>query len=209
MIFFRLAQDSSESADTSGSSTAGVYGRRKLTIAKSTPAAPNLAAAAAVFTGSPANDTWLASRIAAWVTPDVRAMLVQHLARPDELLRRLAVEIPVLSEAGRRAERAFLAVAANPDRQGRLPHRLRIAPGVGQRVIAALEGGGLLWREEASEDLARLLEPVTALAGRAKLDAVGARFLLVPAGSDAEFAAVRRTSTSSVAAMLARTAGCR
>src|SRR5437763_4528904 len=67
----------------------------------------------------------------------------------------------------------------------RLLHRLGLAPGVGDPVVAAVEGGRFP-TEQVDDDLAALLEPVTAFARRAELDAVGAGLLLVPPGAEAD-----------------------
>ncbi len=46
------------------------------------------------------------------VATGIRAVLVKHVPRPAELPGRAAAEVPVLGEAGRRAQRALLAAAA-------------------------------------------------------------------------------------------------
>ena len=58
------------------------------------------------------------------VPAGLRAVLVQHIPRPAEPPGRPAVEVPVLGEAGRGAQRAFLAGAADADRRVRLLDRL-------------------------------------------------------------------------------------
>ena len=77
-----------------------------------------------------------------WVPANVGTVLVQHVPRLAELLARPAVEVPVLSEAGRCSQRPFVAAAADTDRRMWLLQRLGTAPGVGQLVVAALDRGG-------------------------------------------------------------------
>ena len=119
------------------------------------------------------------------VAADVRAVAVQHVTLTGELFGRAADEVPVLGVLRGRAQRALLAAAADADRRVRLLHPLRLAPGVGEPVVLALERRGLL-RQQPDEDFAGFLEPVAALLDRTELHAVRARFLFVPAGADAD-----------------------
>src|SRR5580704_6585342 len=114
------------------------------------------------------------------VLADVGAVLVQHVLCAGELLDGAADEVPVLSEARGCAQRALLAAAADAERRVRSLHRLGLAPGISQLVIAAAEGRDVL-RQQPEYHLAGLFEPVAPLARRAKLDAVCSRLLLVPA----------------------------
>src|ERR1022692_4092599 len=123
-----------------------------------------------------------------WVPPQIRAMLVQHGTLAVELRRRPSDEVPVLGKAGRSAERAPLAAAADADRRMRPLERLGATPSVGKLVEAARERGCLL-SQEADDDLACFLEPVATFLRSAEREAVGAGLFLVPAGSDADFEA--------------------
>src|SRR5262249_12984589 len=51
------------------------------------------------------------------ITADVGTVLVQHVARPRELVGRAANVVPVLREPRRSAERALLPAAADADRR--------------------------------------------------------------------------------------------
>src|SRR5262249_56689965 len=67
----------------------------------------------------------------------------------------------------------------------RLLYCLRLAGGVVERVVLALEGGARL-REELGQHLDRLAEPARALADGVEGDAVGLALAFEPAGADAE-----------------------
>ena len=143
--------------------------------------------------GSPPSPgrTWLESMISAGSRPMSAQCWCRTSRLSRELLDRPADEVPVLRVPGGRAQRPALAAAADADgRMGPL-HPLGLAAGVGQLVVVAGEGRRLL-REEPDQDLAGLLEAVAALLGRPELDAVGAGFLLVPAGADPELEAAVR-----------------
>ncbi len=72
------------------------------------------------------------------VAADIRAVLVQRILCPAELLDGAAAEGPVLGEAGRGAQCALFAAAADADRAG------EATPGVGQLAGLAAERAGFL-----------------------------------------------------------------
>ena len=119
------------------------------------------------------------------IAPDVGAVRGQHVALAREQIGRPADEVPVLGVAGRDAQGAFLAAAADADRRVGALRSFGFVVGGFELVILAVEVRRLL-AEQADEYLAGFLEPVEALLDAAQFDAVGARFFFVPARTDAQ-----------------------
>src|SRR5215831_348042 len=91
--------------------------------------------------------------------------------------------VPPVGELRRRAERALLAAAADPDGDSRL-ERLRVVRRVRDLKVLALEVGAPLLRiEEHAHDLSVFLEHVLARADRGKRVAVGLGLDVVPPGA--------------------------
>jgi len=109
----------------------------------------------------------------------------QHVLQLKPVLRPVDDGVPLLRPARHRAQRTFLAAAADRDRRMRPLHRLRLAPGLGQLDVAARERGGGL-AQQADDGLDTLVEPVEAFPQRRQRDAVGVAFLLVPPGAEAK-----------------------
>src|ERR1019366_9634412 len=63
------------------------------------------------------------------VPPEVRAVLMEYVPLVREFLDRAADEVPMLGEAGRSAQRALLAAAADADRRGGAPGALVVVNG--------------------------------------------------------------------------------
>jgi len=133
-------------------------------------------------------------------------VLVENLALVGELLDRAPDEVPVLGEAGRSAQSALLTVAADADWRMRPLDRLGVASSTRQLVVGPPERGRVV-REEADDDFTRLFEAVAALL-RVPTEMPYAPDSSRSAGSYADLEATPETM-SSVAAMLASTAGCR
>ncbi len=141
------------------------------------------------------------------VPADRVAVPGQDFLQLEPLLRAFCDGVPLLRPARHRAQCALLAAAADGDRRMRPLHRLRLAPGVGELdVLPGERGRGLA--QQADDSLDALVEPVEPLAERRQVDPVGVALHLV-------HAAPRPSSSrppemmSTVAAMLASTAGCR
>jgi hypothetical protein len=89
------------------------------------------------------------------------------------------------------AQRALLTATADADRRMRPLRPLRLVAGVVELIEPAVEARRVV-AQQAGENRARLLEAVEALLDGAELDSIGAGFLLIPAGPDAELEASPR-----------------
>src|SRR5581483_5843392 len=121
------------------------------------------------------------------VAPGIVAVAGEHLPLAGQLVGGDERYVPAVGVACRDAQRALLATAADPDRQLAL-HRLRLAVGVAQREVFALEVHGVLAQQQADAPHGFFEDVEPDAVGRER-DAV--RLVLVerPAGAETELRA--------------------
>ena len=123
------------------------------------------------------------------------------------VLGRGAGVVPVVGEAGDGAQRAVRSGAADDDRRVGPLHRLRLAAGLAQREVAAVEVADLLGEERLTTSRPSSKRSKRSLSGGRSMPRASDSSWFQPAPRPSS----RRPSlmTSRVAAMLASTDGCR
>src|SRR5450755_239429 len=96
------------------------------------------------------------------VAPNVVTVGMKNVTLAGELLRRPTDEVPVLGKPGGRSQGTPLPAAADDNWRMRPLHRFWLTPRAGKLEVLAGEICRLS-RQQADDDLARLLEPVAAL----------------------------------------------
>ena len=156
---------------------------------RSRPASANASASPATAFGSSAVEAQVGRRHdLARVATERGAVLGEHALQARVLRHRPADVVPVLGDAGDRAQRALLAAATDADRRVRTLHGLGLAVRVGEGVVGARVGRAFL-RQQGDDDIARLVEAVHAVADAEQVDPVRVRLVGVPPGAEPELQA--------------------